>query len=187
MSDTITPSTTAWPYADRAENEYPGDGYSWFIDMLRGRDAYAAITTDQVQVSTVRIVNKLINSSGSYTFDAFKGTDVSRILVEILSQQSPDTQLRQVIVQDPEVRDLDFTYIEAIGTILKIDPLFFVTLFERSRAKDVHALNAFRHRPPSMLPLESKYLQFSFDSQGHITLMRSGPESSRGNIGSLRF
>ena len=183
MSDTITLSTAALPYANRVELEYPGINYEWFPGMLRGRVPQKTIGYNEVPVSLVRIVDRDTTTFKSDLFDAARGKAVCPKFVKVLSERSPDTEMRQVVVSYTRVQDLNFSYIEAIGSVLNLDPLFFITHFERSRAK---YSSPYRYRAPSMLPLESKYLQFSYDSQGHITLVRVLSEATRGITGSSR-
>ena len=173
MATGSAPSTAASSYAKRVEIEFPGPKYNRFLDMLQGNCPDSPMP-HRVPISTVRIVDEVNPAPKSHFFKAPKDTSVCRKFVGVLSKPSPDTKTRQVIVHFSQPRDLNFSYIEAIGSILNIDPSFFIIHFERSR---INFASKYSFQVPSLLPLESKYLQFKHDSAGHTTLMRlkSGP------------
>ena len=160
MSGNIASSSATLPYAKRVESEYPGEKYSCFVDMLEGRVLEKAVPQFQEPASIVRIVDKLnsISEPKPKIFDAAKGTDVCQNFLDILSEQMVNLEARLVVVNYTRIQNLNFKYIEAIGSILNIDPIFFIIHLERARAKYE---NPFRYRAPSRLPLESGYLQFS--------------------------
>ena len=178
MASAGTILTAVQSYADKVENEYPGDRYQWFSDMLRPeRD----IPSRKKPISTVRVVDDMGTTSRSEFFDAPKGTKVCRNFVDVLSRRQPDTSIRLVIVHFTRVHNLNFSYIDSIRSTLDINPLLFIMHFKRSHAKNDYQ---FQPRAPSMPHLESRYLQFSYDTQGHITLTRLTSKLSRNSIGS---
>ena len=184
MTSAPTASAVPQSYADSVGNDYPGKKYEWFLDMLRGRCPDDPVPFSQKRISTIRIVDDTGLTSRSEQFDAPKGTEVSEDFVDALVRPLPCTSLRLIIVHFTRIQDLNFAYIATLGSALKIDPSFFITHFEFSRGRRDHWL---RKRAPSMLPLESKHLQFCYDRRGHMTLTKLTLESSQNNVGSYRI
>ncbi len=172
--------TAAQSYVNRVESDYPGERYEWFLVMLRGRGQDVPIPLHQEPTTAILIVDDMGSSSRSEEFDAPKGTEVSREFIHALVRPIQPTNLRLIIIHFTRIQDLNFTYINALGSSLNIDPLFFIMHFERSRARYDRW---YRPRAPSMLPLESRHLQFSYDIQGHLTLTKLTLDSSQNNIG----
>lgn len=151
--------------------------------MLRGRcpDVAIPFSHSHERISTIRIVDDIGTTSRSEHFVAPKGTAVCGDFVDALLRPLPRMSLRLIIVHFSRVQDLNFAYIDALGSALDIDPSFLITHFDRSRAR--HG-NWLRRRAPSMLPLESRHLQFCYASFGHTTLTRFTFGSLQNEIGS---
>ena len=186
-SATFIPAT-AQSYVHRVESDYPGVRYKWFLDILRERYPDVPTPLYQKATSAIRIVDDVGLSSRSEEFDAPKGTEVSQEFVHALVRPLPPTNLRLIIIHFTRFQDLNFAYINTLGSSLSIDPSFFIMHFERSRARhDPSAYRWYGRRAPSMLPLESRHLQFCYDIQGHLTLTRLTSDSSQNNIGWFRI
>ena len=181
MPDTSVPSTTDSPFLRRLQDDYSGERYAWFSRLLRG-EGIPNQAQSREPVCNVRIVDKVANSSKTNTsiFDAFRATDVNPDFAKVLEETSTDTELRQIVVSYTRVHDLNFSWIEAIGSTLNLDPMFFIKHFERSRERYDYWD---RVRTPSLLPLDSKYLQFSLKPLIHTTLMQTSHEALSGRIG----
>ena len=180
------PSASPAPsfYADSLENGYPGRKCKWFLDTLRGRRPDVPVPFHQEQISTIRIVDDTGLTSRSEQFDALKGTEVSEDFVDTLVRPLPCTSLRLVIVHFSKIQHLNFAYMSTLGSVLNIDPSFFVMHFEYSRGRHDRWS---RDRAPSLLPLESRHLQFRKDNWGHMTLTKLTLKSSQNNVGSYRI
>ena len=171
-------------YADRIKNDYPEREYVWFLDVLRGKCPAVAILPGQKPISTIRIVDDMGTTSRSEYFDAPKDTEVCQDFVDALIRPLPCTGVRLVIVHSSGIKDLNFAYVDALGSTLNLDPSFLIMYFECSRSKYDHWS---RKRALSMLPLESRHLQFCYDSQGHMTLTRLTLAAPQNNTGSYRI
>ncbi|KAL9065681.1 MAG: hypothetical protein Q9161_008067 [Pseudevernia consocians] len=86
MTSAPTASTAPRSYANSVENDYPGEKYNWFLDMLRGRRPDVPVPFHQKRISTIRIVDDTGLTSRSEQFDALKGTEVSEDFVDALKR-----------------------------------------------------------------------------------------------------
>ena len=133
-------------YADRIKNDYPEREYSWFLDILRGKSPVVAILSGEKRISTIRIVDDMGATSRSEHFDAPKDTEVCQDFVDALIRPLPCTGLRLVIVHFSRIQDLNFAYVDALGSKLNLDPSFLIMHFERSRSKYDHWFRKEPHR-----------------------------------------
>lgn len=126
MTNLPTVPTATQSYADRIQNDYPGEQYSWFLDMLRGRcpDVAIPFSHSHERISTIRIVDDIGTTSRSEHFVAPKGIEVRKGFVDALLRPLPRMSLRVIIVHFSRVQDLNFAYIDALGSALDIDPSF---------------------------------------------------------------
>lgn len=177
--------TTAIPYLQRFDYNYPGEKYAWFSEMLHGHYPDGALPRGgQTTLSNVRFVDDISEdmsfTSGTRLFDATKGRELDNDFVKALTWHAPDTSVRLILVHFTRMYDLNFSYLVCLGSKLNIDPLFFVMHFERSRA---YYESSYRTRAPAMLPLDSRFLQFFYDNFGHITVTSLKSEKSKVNTG----
>jgi len=187
MAEIPSTATAAMPYLQQCDRNYPGETYAWFSKMLHGHCPDRALPREgQTTISNVRFVDDISEdmscTRGTTIFDATKGREVDNDFVKTLTWQAPDTSVRLIIVHFTRMYDLNFSYLAHLGSTLNIDPPFFVMHFERSRANHE---NSFRYRAPAMLPLESRFLHFCYDSSGHITVTTLRSKKSKVNTGSF--
>ena len=187
MAEIPSTSTTAIPYLQQFDYNYPGEKYAWFSEMLQGHCPDPDPDPPrgrQTTLSNVRFVDD-ISEDMSFTtrmrlFDATKGRELDNDFVKALTWHAPDTSVRLIIVHFTRMYDLNFSYLLCLGSKLNIDPLFFVMHFERSRSNDE---SPYRFRAPAMLPLDSRFLQFCYDNFGHVTVTTLKSEKSKVNTG----
>ncbi len=171
-------------YADRVVREYPGEKYSWFLDLIRDQCPHPDIAPLSKPTSRVHIIDDFGDDFQSHSFDAPRNKGVSGNFIDLLTDGVPDASIRLLIVHFTRAEELNFSYIDAIGTSLDMDPYFFIMHFDcsRSRYDDRHLF-----RVSSILPLDSRFLQFLYASYGHVTLTRVVDKSSKTNVGPLNF
>ena len=159
-------------YLQRLKREYPGERYEWFLEMFRDLKPEGIVSATRRPVSTAQIVYERSSSFDVKVYEAAKGASEVSDFMGFLSSSEPQIKAHRIIIHTTHAPYLDFSYIEAIGSFYDIDPFFFITHFERSRSYSDQQHSRYSTRAPSMLPLESKYLQFRYNRYAHATLMR---------------
>ena len=186
MEDNKSISDATISYLQKFDHDYPGEKYAWFSEMLHGRCPDRPFRYPPA-FSNIRFVDDISEdmsfTSDTKLFEATRGREVDEDFIKALTSYAPNTSVRLIILHFSRMYDLNFSYLAHLGSTLDIDPLFFVMHFEHSRAKYEPP---FRERAPAMLPLESRYLQFCYDTSGHVTVTTLRSEKSKVNTGSFR-
>ena len=119
-------------YADRLEREYPGEEYSWFTQMLRegcNQGTRHSYPKDYI----LCVINHEGDQATVNEYNVSKGSALNTSFTGSLTKQLSETATRFVVLSHASLYNLNFSYIDVIASVLKLDPSFLFLHFNRAR------------------------------------------------------
>ena len=152
---------------ERVKAEFHGPRYDWFLEKL-SRSEHNWLPMER---SCLYILDFDGNAAPKEVLRAAASENLHGGVLDALnSKLSSTTTTRLVLLYYPRKHDLNFRFIGAMGHALGLDARFFTTHFRDSNPekRDTH------RRPPSLLHLDTRFLQLYFSEGRYVTACTMG-------------